>query len=113
MEHYVYFYVEFRRESDKPFFYPLDREDCLDEYTFGELHCIHTVARLGIDIDTVWEYHRLKAFTEADWSFDMPLDDEFKQIAEIEEYWREQIVSVLGDALYRRLPLLTMYSREM
>lgn len=112
MEHRTYFYIKFNSNCDRPYFHLLECDESIEEYSEEEQCNIYTASKLNIDVGSVSGYRRVCALIEAPWSFDMPLDDEIEYKESIEEYWREQIVDVLG-GFYRRLPLLAMYYREM
>jgi hypothetical protein len=107
MANNIYFYVKFDGDCDKPYFYLLDSSENVEEYTKELRQHIYTAEKLDIDIGSVSGYNRVCALIEAPWSFDMPLDEEIEYRDAIIEYWREQIVDVLG-GFYRRLPLLGM-----
>ncbi len=112
MANSTYFYVKFGDDCDKPYFYLLDDVEDVNSYSEEERCHIYTASKLDIDIGSILGYNRVCALIDAPWSFDMPLDEEIEYKEAIEEYWREQIVDVLG-GFYRRLPLLAMYPSEM
>lgn len=112
MANRTYFYIKFDGDCDKPYFRLLDCDEDVDSYSEEEQQHIHSAAELDIHIGSVSGYRRVCALIEAPWSFDMPLDEEIEYREAIEEYWREQIVDVLG-GFYRRLPILAAYPSDM